>query len=365
MTTWHVPFNDLVPKHLLLGELSDAFMDVMMSGNYEYGENVLLFEQEFADYIGVNHCISLANGFEALVIALRAVGADRYDVAVPANAPLPTWMAVTQSGNNIFPIKPESKTMLMGEYNYAQEHNLSSYDLNIKVVLPVHLYGSAVDVVKLRANNPRMIVIEDCSRAHGAMVGMNRVGSMGDVGTWSFSPTANLGSYADGGAITTNDDVIADFAKKMRVYGDGYMRGIDSSLSELQAAFLRVKLRTLDEDNQNRLARAMRYDENLSRVSALQIPAVRKGDVYNKYVIATDSADARNKLYDYLRSYGVEVLIHYPVVPGRMRAYIFHQDDAIDNAQALADRIVSLPIASASDNQIDFVSEKIREFYRQ
>lgn len=359
---WKVRFNDLRPKGGLAKELADAYYDVMHSGIYILGEQVALFEHEFAEYIGTRYCVSLGNGFEALVIALRATDTDGIDVATPANAPIPTWMAVTQSGNKVSPVEVDDHTMLMKVEDKSWHH---------RRYIAVHMYGAVVNIDDLKDSARKNIlpvkIIEDCAQAHGASLNGRKVGSLGDVGAWSFYPTKNLGCYGDGGAITTDSDSVADTAKLMRQYGDGEMRGINSRLDELQAAFLRIKLRRLDDENEKRIYRATRYYNQLFDEGHVICPSYKEGDVFHQYVIRVKKAEDRSKLYGYLRSEGIQVCIHYPVVPGRMPVYrmtgFTEEDQVCRKAQKMADCVISLPIANATDEEIDYVCDKIYEFY--
>lgn len=351
-----VRFCDLKPDMQLDGEITDAFHDVIGSGSYILGEQVKSFEEEFADYIGVKHCIAVGNGFDALQIALRAcdIGTKPGDyVVVPSNAPLPTWMAVSEVGATPALMEPNHDMLIDPEITGV-------FLDKVKAVIPVHLYGAMVDVERMRKIIPPWkIIIEDCAQAHGAQLKGKMAGSLGNAGCWSFYPTKNLGCYGDGGAITTNSDEIAERSHDLRFYGQGRYRGVNSRLDEMQAAFLRVKLRYLDGENEKRVNRAARYRANLHDNKGIALPRFSQDDVYHQYVIRV--FEGRNELQDHLGKAGVETKIHYPLPCHRTRYYADYEYDA-SVADWLSLHVLSLPIASATMDEIDYVCEKIWEF---
>lgn len=358
-----VKFNDLKPSIMLQPELFAAHFDVLHSGNFILGEQVRLFEEEFAEYIGAKYCVGVGNGFDALYIAMRAcdVGYEGEAVVVPSNAPLPTWMAVSETGAVPVPYDVETTTMLMPD---SMPVHITGNSFT-RTIVPVHLYGMPVDVEALRSNLPPWkIIIEDCAQSHGAMVRGKKTGSMGHIGCFSFYPTKNLGCYGDGGAIVCNDESIAEKARDLRFYGNGKYRGINSRLDELQAAYLRVKLRYLDEENDLRNQRANRYYANLHAIDEVLLPnlLVSSQDyaVWHQYVIRVER---REELVLYLKDNGIDTMIHYGLPASRMDYYHQYQF-ATPNADWLSQHVLSLPIASVDDDQIDYVSETIRGFYK-
>lgn len=354
----YVRFNNLKPSQMYRKELDRAYSRVMDSGSYVLGQEVKAFEEEFADYIGVKHCIGVGNGFDALVTSMMAIRLNpRKDVLVPYNAPLPTWMAITQARSNPVGIEPDPNKMVIDN---IPRDNIT---ISTGAVIPVHLYGIPVDIPKIREKFPYLYIIEDCAQAHGATINGKRVGSMGDLGCWSFYPTKNLGCFGDGGAITTDNDDLAILCLEIRSYGYERRRGINSRLDELQAAFLRVKLKYLDHEINRRRDLAQIYYEGLADLEKENIIILPPFDgcVFHQFVIR---ANYRNKLKKYLENNNIETMIHYPTPPYRMEYYGYGYSTCAPIADKLADTVLSLPIASVVEKEVYYVCEKIKEFYR-
>ena len=253
-----VPFLDLRAAYLEQKEDLDAAVQrVLQSGSYILGEEVALFESEYAAYCGVDFCIGVANGLDALHLGLLALGVGPGDeVVVPANTYIATWLAVSHCGAIPVPVEPDEST-----YNLDASRIESVLTDRTKVILPVHLYGQPADMDAIvgvaQANGVK--VLEDAAQAHGALYKGRRLGGHGHAVAWSFYPGKNLGAYGDAGAVTTGDPEIADRLRLLRNYGSrvkyvNEVRGFNSRLDPLQAALLRVRLRALERTTARRRA---------------------------------------------------------------------------------------------------------------
>lgn len=343
-----VPFLDLKAAYIeLKNEIDETAARVLRSGWYILGPEVEAFEAEYAAYCVAGHCIGVANGLDALILALRAVGVGPGDeVVVPSNTYIATWLAVSECGATPVPVEPDEAT-----YNIDPARIEASITPRTKVILPVHLYGQPADLDPILAIARRhgLKVVEDAAQAHGARYKGRRIGGHGDAVAWSFYPGKNLGAMGDGGAVTTNDAVIADKIRVLRNYGSrvkyvNEVRGLNSRLDPIQAAILRVKLARLDEWNERRRAIARLYDGALAS-SGLALPRVPEWaePVWHLYVVRSPKRDG---LQDRLASAGVDTLIHYPIPPHMQKAYanLGLTPDALPLAARLAAEVLSLPM---------------------
>jgi len=320
----NIPFLDMKSPYLeLQSELDEAYHRVMESGWYILGEEVEAFEAEFAAYCGVRHCIGVGNGLDALHLILRSYGIGPGDeVIVPANTYIATWLAVSYAGATPIPVEPDPRT-----YNLDPSRVEAAVSPRCRAILPVHLYGQPADMDPLLeiARRHSLKVIEDAAQAHGATYRDRRAGSLGDAAGWSFYPGKNLGAMGDAGGITTNDDELADRVRVLRNYGSrtkyaNEVKGFNSRLAPLQAAFLRVKLHSLDEWNRRRRLVAAAYLEGLTGVENVQLPFVpeRIEPAWHLFVI---QHPRRDELQHHLMERGIGTLIHYPVPPHLSQAY--------------------------------------------
>ena len=319
----------------------------MASGWYIGGPEVEAFEQEFAAYTQAQHCIGVANGLDALHLALRAIDVGPGDeVIVPSNTYIATWLAVSQCGATPVPVEPDART-----FNIDPARIESAITPRTRVILPVHLYGQPADMdpVLAIARKYRLRVLEDGAQAHGARYKGQRLGAHGDAVAWSFYPGKNLGAMGDGGAVTTNDAQIADRIRVLRNYGSRVkyvceVKGYNSRLDPLQAAILRVKLTRLDEWNARRSAIAQRYQRDLVGCG-MTLPHVPDWaePVWHLYVVLYPRRDA---LQQELTDAGVGTLIHYPIPPHRQQAYAQAGwgPGAFPIAERMADEVLSLPM---------------------
>lgn len=343
-----VPFLDLGASYRELREQIDAAVHrVMESGWYILGPEVEAFEREYAEYCGAQHCVGVANGLDALHLVLRAMGVGLGDeVIVPSNTYIATWLAVSQCGAIPVPVEPDEAT-----YNIDPAQIEKAITGRTKVILPVHLYGQPADMdpILAIARKYDLKVLEDGAQAHGARYKGKRIGAHGDAVAWSFYPGKNLGALGDGGAVTTNDAVVADRLRVLRNYGSrlkyvNEVQGFNSRLDPLQAAILRVKLAHLDEWNVRRRDIAMRYQQDLIGCG-LTLPYVPDWaePAWHLYVVRHPQ---RSALQQALTDAGVGTLIHYPIPPHRQQAYahVGWELGAFRLAERMADEVISLPI---------------------
>ena len=363
----NVPFLDLKKQHAeLKEELESAFNTVIDSGWYIQGNELERFEQEFAAYCGVDYCVGVGNGLDALHLALRAYDIGTGDeVIVPTNTFIATWLAVTYSGAKIVPVEPDPDS-----HNIDPELINKAITSNTRAIIPVHLYGNPAEMAEINAiaSEHDIKVIEDAAQAHGALYRGKKTGSLGNAACFSFYPGKNLGAIGDGGAVVTNDTDLAERLRLLRSYGSNErykheIAGVNSRLDEIQAAFLRVKLKYLDKWNARRRSLANRY---LMSLKSTQLITPEISDycdpVWHLFVVQHDKRDEMRR---FLAEKNVETLIHYPVAPHLQPAYRdlgFRRGD-FPIAETLQRRIVSLPLyPHMSDDQLYHVIETCLEF---
>jgi dTDP-4-amino-4,6-dideoxygalactose transaminase len=344
-----IPFLDLKsPYRELRTELDAAYQQVMESGWYILGAEVEAFEQDFAAYCGAKHCIGVGNGLEALHLVLRAYGIGPGDeVIVPANTYVATWLAVSYAGATPVPVEPDART-----YNLDPARVEAALTSRTRAIMPVHLYGQPADMAPLMriARQHSLKIIEDAAQAHGAVYGGKRAGALSDAAGWSFYPGKNLGALGDAGAVTTDDDVLADRVRVLRNYGSrkkyyNELKGYNSRLDPLQAAFLRVKLRHLDDWNHRRRMIVAAYREGLSGIPGLTWPFVPEGVEPSWHLFVVRHL-RRDELQQHLTTAGIGTLIHYPVPPHLSQAYGelgFKRGD-FPITEDLAATVLSLPM---------------------
>ncbi|MDQ3684129.1 MAG: DegT/DnrJ/EryC1/StrS family aminotransferase, partial [Acidobacteriota bacterium] len=325
-----------------------AYRRVMESGWYILGEEVTAFEGEFARYCEAKHCIGVGNGLEALHLILRGYDIGEGDeVIVPANTYIATWLAVSYAGAKPVPVEPDPRT-----YNIAPERIEAAITPRTRAVIVVHLYGQPADMDAILeiAGKHNLRVIEDAAQAHGARYRSRRVGALGDAAGFSFYPGKNLGAVGDAGAITTDDDALADRVRVLGNYGSrvkyqNEVKGFNSRLDPLQAAFLRVKLTRLDEWNERRRAIAREYLERFADAADLALPFVPEWAEAAWHLFVVRHA-GRDELQRRLSDRGIGTLIHYPVPPHLSGAYRGAGGRARDFpvTEELANTVLSLPV---------------------
>ena len=343
-----VPFLDLVDGYMeLREEIDSAIADVLSVGSYVLGPVVERFECAYAGYCGSRYTVGVGNGFDALLLGLRALGIGSGDeVIVPSHTFIATWLAVSHTGARPVPVEP-------GEGSYNIDPGQIEYAITerTKAILAVHLYGQPADLDGIYeiARKYQLRVLEDAAQAHGACYKKARIGSLGDVVAWSFYPGKNLGAFGDGGAVTTNNAEIAHKIQALRNYGSNIKyvhgsQGVNSRLDPIQAAVLSVKLKYLNEWNLRRMKIAKRYSESLAGGRFI-LPTVLEGTdpVWHLYVIRTPR---RNDLQAYLNDRGIDTLVHYPIPPHLQEAYaeLGYKRGDFPIAEKIADEVLSLPI---------------------
>ena len=364
-----IPFLDIrASYHELREELDAAYHRVMDSGWYLLGDELNHFEQEFADYCGTEHAVGVGNGLDALALILESLGIGSGDeVLVPGHTFIATWLAVTNVGAKPVPIDIDEST-----YNIDPAQIEAALTSKTKAIIAVHLYGrpAEMDALNIIAKKHHLKIIEDAAQAHGATYRGKKTGGLGDAAAFSFYPGKNLGAFGDGGAVTTNDHALAEKIKRLRNYGSEKKychedQGRNSRLDELQAAFLRVKLRWLDEWNMKRQQIAEFYSHEL-RETPLSLPSMSSdiGSAWHLYVIRSEQ---RDYLQANLSEDKIETVIHYPTPPHCQKAYSeFSQaTEQLPITEKIKKEVLSLPIGpQLTHDQFSQVAESIRHIYR-
>ena len=341
-----VPFLDLLAANQTISdELGNAVARVVASGCYISGNEVEIFEQNFARYVQTDHCVGVGNGFDALLLSLMALGIGPGDeVIVPSHTFVATWLAVSHCGANLIPAEVNPAT-----YNIDFDSVEARISAKTKAIIVVHLYGQPADLdaaITIREKYG-VAIIEDAAQAHGARYKKKKIGGHGDLVAWSFYPGKNLGAMGDGGAVTTNDSELAGNVRRLANYGSRKkyihdIQGVNSRLDPIQAAILDVKLRYIDEWNERRRHVAEIY---LKRIKSpgIRLPVIPDWaePVWHLFVVACDE---RSVLQRALSREGVETLIHYPVPPARQQAYKGMWDTASRSVLQISDQVLSLPI---------------------
>ena len=345
-----IEYADLKSEYLILKkEFDEAYQKVMKNGWYILGQEVSDFESEFAKYCGTKHCIGTANGLEAMFLVLKSWGIKENDeVIVPSNTYIATWLAISHTGAIPKPVEPDKLT-----HNINPEKIENSITKNTKVILPVHLYGQPADMDEINkiARKYNLKVLEDSAQGHGASYKKRKTGSLGDAAAFSFYPSKNLGAFGDAGAVTTDDDELAENIRIIRNYGSHKKNvndiiGYNSRLDELLASFLRIKLQVLDDWNNHRKMIANWYLKNLpKKFPEWILPDVPEGieSCWHLFVVRTKNRDIIQKQ---LTERGINTQIHYPIPPHLQKAYntLGYQKGDFPIAEKLADEVLSLPI---------------------
>jgi len=363
-----VPFLSFAPQNAAIRtQVLESITKVFDSQWYVLGESVKSFEQEYASYSQTDHCVGVANGLDALHLALKALGIMEGDeVIVPSNTYIATWLAASYLGATLVPVEPNPHT-----YNLDPLRVEAAITTRTRAIMPVHLYGQACEMDRIMdlAVQHRLFVVEDNAQAQGATFNGKKTGSFGNVNGTSFYPGKNLGALGDAGAITTSDAALAQQLATLRNYGSqkkyyNEIIGYNSRLDELQAAVLSTKLPFLDEWTRQRQQIAAWYDQYLADVPELTLPSTASGatHVYHLYVVRTPHRDA---LQAYLTVQGIGTLIHYPVPPHLQNAYstLGYEAGAFPIAEELANTCLSLPLwPGMTEQEVEYVSTAIRAF---
>ena len=366
-----IPFVDLKTQYRSIEkDIKKEIEKVLERGDFILGEAVDRFEESFAHFCDSKYCIGVSSGTEALGISLRVLGIGQGDeVITAANTFIATVLAISYVG-----AKPVLVDINPRDYNINLEKIEKHITSKTKAILPVHLYGRAVEMDKLLtiANKHKLAVIEDAAQAHGATYNEKKVGSFGVIGCFSFYPGKNLGAYGDAGAITTSDKSLYEKVKMLRNYGSSKKYhhdfiGYNNRLDTIQAAILSVKLKHLDDWNKKRINNAKLYNQKLQGIGDLVLPVINQDptSVFHLYVVRTKS---RDELLKFLNNNSVQCGIHYPIPIYAQKAYSYLGCSSEDFlvTDRFSKEILSLPMyPELSQEQIDTVVELINKFFKE
>ncbi|MGJ8592717.1 MAG: DegT/DnrJ/EryC1/StrS family aminotransferase [Aquaticitalea sp.] len=333
-------------------QFQETFQKFLDSGHYILGREVEIFETDFANYCGTNHCVGTANGLDALVLIFKAfiqLGKlqPNDEVIVPANTYIATMLAVIQAGLKPILVEPDEHT-----FNISSTEIEKYVTSSTKAILVVHLYGQLADMKAINkiAKARNILVIEDAAQAHGANLGseLTKAGNLSHAAAFSFYPSKNLGCLGDGGAVTTNDETLANCIKLMRNYGSSkkYVNdivGVNSRLDEIQAAFLNLKLKKLDADNQLRQDIAKRYLSEIKN-EKIKLPFYdgSKNHVFHVFLVRVNDRDAFTA---YLDANSIGWLVHYPIPPHQQKAMLSYNNLSFPITERIHKSVVSIPIS--------------------
>ena len=360
-----IPFLDVRAINLRFkNELELAMKQVLESGWYILGEKSRAFEKAFAEYCGIEHCIGCGNGLDALRLGIKALGLGENDeIIVPANTYIASILAISDNGCKPIFVEPSLQT-----YNIDVEKIESAITPRTKAILVVHLYGQVVEMQKVweLAQKYNLVIIEDCAQAHGAIYQGKRVGTLGDVAGFSFFPGKNLGALGDGGAVTTKHKDVAEKVRALGNYGShkkyvNLYKGLNSRLDEIQAAFLEIKLKHLDSDNESRRAVAKFYRENITNNKIILPECVsEEGHAWHLFVVRCEE---RERFQAYLKDNGIETIIHYPIPPHKQEAYKEYNHLSLPITEKIHREVLSLPISPVmSKEQAEEVVRVVNNF---
>lgn len=365
----NIPFVDLKPIHLeLKDELDKAYNRVVFNeSQFIHGEECRFFEEEYAEYVGAKYCVGVGNGLDALYLTLKALNVKAGDeVIIPSNTYIATALAVSYAGATPIFVEPTIDT-----YNIDIKRIEEKITSKTKCIIPVHLQGRPADIDEVNriAKKYNLHVIDDAAQAHGTKYKGKRVGSLTECTCWSFYPGKNLGALGDGGCITTNNKELADKIRALGDYGSDYKyhhiyKGNNSRLDELQAAFLRVKLKKLDKWNNYRKGIANKYLTEITN-PLIKLPLAPNDDHDHIYHIFAIRCDRRDELEQYLKDNGINTVKHYPTPMHLQECYkeLNIKQGLLPIAEEISNTELSIPIYYGIDNKIiDFIIEKINNF---
>jgi len=363
-----IKFNYFDRQYLeLKNEIDEAFSQVMMSGHFILGDQVVEFEKEFASFCEGKYCIGVGNGLDALYLSLRALNIKSNDeVLVPSNTYIATWIAISRVGAVPIPIEPDENT-----FNMDPENIEDKITYKTKAIIPVDLYGQPceMDSITKIASKYDLKVLEDAAQSHGAKYKGRIVGSMADVTAFSFYPTKNLGAYGDGGAIVTNNQEVSELVSMLRNYGtfekyNSEYIGVNSRLDEIQAALLRIKLKHLNDITRRKREIAKYYLENIVNdyVSLPYSPSYIE-PVWHQFVV---KSTYRDKLKKYLAENFIDTIIHYPIPPHLQGAYKWMglKKGSFPIAEKLSEQVLSIPIDPyLSTDEQEYIVKTLNRFH--
>lgn len=360
-----IPFLDLKlinqPYEKLI---NSAIQKKVSSGWYILGEEVKTFENSFAEFCGVKHCIGVANGLDALILLLKASDFPvDSEVIVPANTYIASILAISLAGFKPILVEPDNETMLIDPAKIEEKITRKT-----KAILVVHLYGKCCDVESILkvAQRYDLKVFEDAAQAHGAIFQGIKAGNLGDGAGFSFYPTKNLGAMGDAGAITTNDDLFAEKIRSLRNYGSGkkYVfehQGLNSRLDELQATILNIKLQNLETENKLRQTIAKRYLTEISNARiTLPFCQIVEEDVWHLFVVRVED---RVDFQKFMTQNKITTDVHYPIAPHKQLAYREWNNRSFPITEKIHDEVVSIPLNIAlTEKEINYIIEIMNKY---
>ena len=360
-----IPFASFDVMHKEIeSEILEKFKEVYKKNWYIKGMEVFEFEKEFAKYCGRSYCVGTGNGLDAIYLSLRALGIGAGDeVLVPSNTYIATALAVTYTGAKPILVEPDLNT-----YNMSLNGLEEAINEKTKAIIPVHLYGQAaeMDVVLKVAEKYGLCVVEDCAQAHGATYKGKKVGTFGNIGCFSFYPGKNLGALGDAGAVVTNDKNLVEKVRMLGNYGsiEKYKHkylGNNSRLDELQAAFLRIKLKHLDSYNIARRRVAQRYLKEICNPQII-LPIVGENRTHVWHIFAI-RCEQRDRFKEYLKQEGIMTVCHYPIPIYQQEAYQNIITGEYPISQLISKQEISLPMYyGMTDEEINYVIKKVNDF---
>jgi dTDP-4-amino-4,6-dideoxygalactose transaminase len=362
-----IPYENLAKSnHFFIDEIKQAVNKVIDSGWYILGKEVENFETAFAAYIGMEYAVGVASGLDALILSLKALDFPQHsEIIIPANAYVASILAVLHAGLTPVLVEPDTDTC-----NINTKLIEGHITKNTKAIMPVHLYGlsSEMSDIQALANKYNLLILEDCAQVHGATYLGKKCGNFSTAASFSFYPTKNLGGMGDGGAILTNDPILADKLKALRNYGshkkyyNDYI-GVNSRLDEMQAAILSVKLKYLDKINQHKINLAEIYDNELTDRVKKPAKINNRKHIYHIYQIQTGD---RDKLKSYLAENGIGSDIHYPIPPHQQKALApLFKDKSFPVSEKIHQTTLSLPISYFhTESDIQYICETLNRYYK-
>jgi dTDP-4-amino-4,6-dideoxygalactose transaminase len=364
-----IPYLNFEPTHKEIElEIFQAFQKTYQSNWFIMGKQLKTFEQAYAHFTNTQYCAGVANGLDALILCLKALGISEGDeVIVPSNTYIATWLAVSYVGATLVPVEPNINT-----YNISAENIELAISEKTKAIIPVHLYGQSceMDAIMVIAQKHNLFIIEDNAQSQGACYNGVVCGSFGHINATSFYPGKNLGALGDAGAVSTNNPAYHKKVMVLRNYGSeikyyNLVKGMNSRLDEMQASFLSVKLNYLPKWTQERKILAALYLKLLQNIGDIILPitAAKADHVYHIFLVRTKQ---RNALQNYLTQAEIGTLIHYPVPPHLQEAYqeLNYKKGDFPLAEEIADTALSLPLyPGLTENEVGFICNIITEFY--
>ena len=366
-----VPFLHLKKHNIAYKKQFHESLDKCLeNGDFILGKELIKFEKEFADYINSDYAIGVGNCHDGLYLILKSLGIGEGDeVIVPSNTFIATWFAVINSGAKPVPVEPNSDSYNLDPYLIQESITEAT-----KAIIVVHLYGLCCEMEEIQqiSKENNLFLVEDCAQSLGSKYKNQKAGILGDAASFSFYPSKNLGALGDGGMITTSNKLIAENLKKMRTYGSiekykNDLIGTNSRLDELQASFLRKKLKNIDIENKKRNELANIYFNELKKISDyIKLPFYDESISSHSWHLFVILLNKRDALADYLKQNNIDTILHYPVPPHKQKCF---KNSDISNyklpiSEMIHKKCISLPLSSLhTKKEIYYVCKIILEFY--